>query len=75
MKMSSWYHKLLIYDVKRTTKLDGMGPFKRSMYQYAKHKIYKSNIMLLTVNYYNDKIITPDSKSNIFKKQHIFVGF
>ena len=22
------YHRLLIYDVKRTTKIDGMGPFK-----------------------------------------------
>ena len=28
MKMSSRYHRLLIYDVKRTTKKDGMGPFK-----------------------------------------------
>ena len=25
--MSSRYHRLLIYDVKRTTKIDGMGPF------------------------------------------------
>ena len=24
--MSSSYHRLLIYDVKRTTKIDGMGP-------------------------------------------------
>ena len=28
MKMSSRYHKLLIYDVKRTTEIDGMEPFK-----------------------------------------------
>ena len=28
MKMSSRYPRLLIYDVKRTTKIDGMGPFK-----------------------------------------------
>ena len=28
MKMSSRYHRLLIYGVKRTTKIDGMGPFK-----------------------------------------------
>ena len=28
MKMSSRHHRLLIYDVKRTTKIDGMGPFK-----------------------------------------------
>ena len=27
MKISSMYHMLLIYDVKRTTKIDGMGPF------------------------------------------------
>ena len=26
--MSSRYRRLLIYDVKRTTKIDGMGPFK-----------------------------------------------
>ena len=30
MKMSYRYHRLLIYDVKRTTKIDGMGPFKHS---------------------------------------------
>ena len=28
MKMSSRYHRLLIYDVKRNSKIDGMGPFK-----------------------------------------------
>ena len=28
MKISSRYHRLLIYDVKRTTKIDGIGPFK-----------------------------------------------
>ena len=27
VKMSSRYRRLLIYDVKRTTKIDGMGPF------------------------------------------------
>ena len=27
--MSSRYHRLLIYDIKRTTKIDGMGPFNR----------------------------------------------
>ena len=26
MKISSRYRRLLIYDVKRTTKIDGMGP-------------------------------------------------
>ena len=29
MKMSSRYHRLLIYDVKRTTKIDGMGLFNK----------------------------------------------
>ena len=28
MKKSSRYHRLLISDVKRTTKIDSMGPFK-----------------------------------------------
>ena len=28
MKISSVYHRLLIYDVKRTTQIDGKGPFK-----------------------------------------------
>ena len=28
MKISSRYHGLLIYDIERTTKIDGMGPFK-----------------------------------------------
>ena len=28
MKISSRFRRLLIYDVKRTTKIDGMGPFK-----------------------------------------------
>ena len=27
MKMSSSYHRLLIYDVKRNSEMDGMGPF------------------------------------------------
>ena len=28
MKISSMLHRLLIYDINRTTKIDGMGPFK-----------------------------------------------
>ena len=28
MKISLRYHRLLIYDVKRTAKIDGMDPFK-----------------------------------------------
>ena len=31
MKTSSRYHVLLSYDVKRTTKIDGMGPFKTNV--------------------------------------------
>ena len=27
MKISSWCHRLLFYEVKRTTRIDGMGPF------------------------------------------------
>ena len=34
MKISSRYHRLLIYDIKRTTKLDGMGPFKVVYFDY-----------------------------------------
>ena len=33
MKMSSRYHRLLIYYVKRTTKIDGMGPFNQVTFQ------------------------------------------
>ena len=32
MKINSRYHRLLIYDVKRTTKIDGMGPFKMNKF-------------------------------------------
>ena len=39
MKMSSRYHRLLIYDVKCTTKIDGMGSFnsfeKKTLYFYS----------------------------------------
>ena len=33
MKMSSRYHRLLIDDVKLTTKIDGMGPFQNIFYE------------------------------------------
>ena len=33
MKISSRYYRLLIYDVKRNTKIDGIGPFK---YEFLK---------------------------------------
>ena len=32
MKISSRYHRLLIYDVKSTTKIDGMGLFNTCMF-------------------------------------------
>ena len=31
MKVSSMYHRLLIYDVKSTTKIEGMGPFNKKL--------------------------------------------
>ena len=31
LKISSRYHRLLFYDVKRTTKIDGLGPFKYTL--------------------------------------------
>ena len=36
VKISRWYHGLLIYDVKRTAKIDGMGPFKHADVHYKK---------------------------------------
>ena len=51
MKMSSRYHRLLIYDVKQTTKIDGMGPFNMRLtsslnipvdFKVKKHKKYKN---------------------------------
>ena len=34
------YHKLLIYDVKRTTKIDGMGPFNIDTMLFEKKRNY-----------------------------------
>ena len=31
IKMSSTYHRLLIYDVKRTTKIDSMGMYHQNL--------------------------------------------
>ena len=41
IKMSSRYHRLLIYDVKRTTKIDGMGPFDFAAEPRTKGSNYK----------------------------------
>ena len=37
--MSSRYHRLLIYDVKRTTEIDSMGPFKEQSGMIS-HRVY-----------------------------------
>ena len=42
--MSSRYHRLLIYDVKRTTKIDGMGPFKAEKIIFANYNL-SANLM------------------------------
>ena len=34
MKINYRYHRLLIYDVKSTTKIDGMGPFNKAKLKY-----------------------------------------
>ena len=47
MKISSRYHRLLIYDVKRTTKIDGMGPFN---FIYEKNLIAVRNVEELSLN-------------------------
>ena len=47
MKISSCYHRLLIYDVKRTTTLDGMGPFKEVCWRGQMTTILQT----ITLNY------------------------
>ena len=32
MEMGSRYHRLLIYDVKRNTKIDGMGAYNKTQF-------------------------------------------
>ena len=29
VQISCWYHRLFIYDLKRTANIDGMGPFNK----------------------------------------------
>ena len=43
MKMSSMYHRLLIFDVKRNTKIDGMGPFKVTGMDFLANKYYQQS--------------------------------
>ena len=46
MKISSRYHRLLIYDVKRTTKIDGMGPFNCMVgYGYGYFHTHRSSLI------------------------------
>ena len=51
--ISRYYNRLLIYDVKRTTKIDGMGPLKLSLYTgYMKMlNIFVCNFNITDCNY------------------------
>ena len=40
-QISSRYHRLLIYDVSRNTKIDGMGPFKHITLKATYFPVYK----------------------------------
>ena len=46
VKMSSRYHRLLIYDVKRTTKIDDMGPFNILLYSDTHTLLDIANLVL-----------------------------
>ena len=58
MKISSTFHRLLIYDVKRTTQIDGMGPFKNLSYylattSYSSHhlcRLFTTLVMIVQPN-------------------------
>ena len=47
MKMSSRYHRLLIYDVKRITKIDGMGPFNKESFDWWMREASRPEVMSL----------------------------
>ena len=49
MKMSSRYHRLLIYDVKRTNKIDGMGPFNNKVNIIVNKESNKEDIIYYTL--------------------------
>ena len=71
MKISSRYHWLLIYDVKRNTKTDGMGPFKLEIYkmQYSITLFYLVKICVFS------SFLTEDgfsSDSNLVNKYTSF---
>ena len=47
MKISFLYHRVLIYDVKRTTNIDGMGPFKtRNLRHFPSRNIHSNGTTL-----------------------------
>ena len=47
MKISCRYHRLLIYDVTKTTKIDGMGPFKHSESELWRLKLSKHRFRII----------------------------
>ena len=55
MKMISRYHRFLIYDVTRTTKIDGMGPFNYLSLYFFKH-CFELNVILsfLRINFHKN---------------------
>ena len=50
------YHRLLNNDVKRTTKLDGMGPFKSSIKIFTLFalRMYIVVVVLLCINFFDN---------------------
>ena len=51
MKISSMYHRLLIFDVNSTTKIDGMGPFKVQLHcHHPENFILKVKVTLIVDN-------------------------
>ena len=49
MKMISRYDRLLIYEVKRTTKIDGMGPFKALEGQFEFRTLGLASLFMILV--------------------------
>ena len=62
--MSSRYHRLLIYDVKRTNKIDSMGPFNLQLEFYKAlgfHSWLEAQVLLIKVtviNHFNIKAVS-----------------
>ena len=62
MKISCRYHRLLIYHVKRTTKIDGMGPFNVKKYTI------KGGMHIFNVNMLLFRSRTTEMSSSDFQK-------